>query len=125
MAKRDFYEVLEISKSASLDEVKKAYRKKAIQFHPDKNPNNKEAEDRFKEATEAYSVLSDAEDKVRYDRFGHAAFTNGAGSGGAQGVTSQDLKIFLVIYLDLSLVVRQVEIIGVAVAKPVPICAMI
>lgn len=85
MAKRDFYEVLEISKSASVDEVKKAYRKKAIQFHPDKNPNNKEAEDRFKEATEAYSVLSDAEDKVRYDRFGHAAFTNGAGSGGAQG----------------------------------------
>lgn len=84
MAKRDYYEVLEVSKSASLDEIKKAYRKKAVQFHPDKNPGNAEAEDKFKEATEAYSVLSDAESRARYDRFGHAAFANGGGAGGFQ-----------------------------------------
>lgn len=84
MSKRDFYEVLEVSKSASLDDIKKAYRKKAVQFHPDKNPGNKEAEEKFKEATEAYSVLSDAENRARYDRFGHAAFTQGGGAGGFQ-----------------------------------------
>lgn len=84
MSKRDFYEVLEVSKSASLDDIKKAYRKKAVQFHPDKNPGNKEAEERFKEATEAYSILSDAENRARYDRFGHAAFAQGAGAGGFQ-----------------------------------------
>jgi molecular chaperone DnaJ len=84
VSKRDFYEVLEVSKSASLDDIKKAYRKKAVQFHPDKNPGNKEAEEKFKEATEAYSVLSDAENRARYDRFGHAAFTQGGGAGGFQ-----------------------------------------
>jgi len=84
VSKRDFYEVLEVSKSASLDDIKKAYRKKAVQFHPDKNPGNKEAEERFKEATEAYSILSDAENRARYDRFGHAAFAQGAGAGGFQ-----------------------------------------
>lgn len=84
MAKRDYYEVLEVSKSASLDDIKKAYRKKAVQFHPDKNPGNKEAEEKFKEATEAYSVLSDAENRARYDRFGHAAFAQGGGGGGFQ-----------------------------------------
>jgi molecular chaperone DnaJ len=85
VSKRDYYEVLGVSKGASLDDVKKAYRKKAVQFHPDKNPGNKEAEDKFKEATEAYSVLSDAENRARYDRFGHAAFQQGGGSGGFQG----------------------------------------
>ena len=85
MAKRDYYEVLEVSKGSSLDEVKKAYRKKAVQFHPDKNPGNKEAEEKFKEATEAYSVLSDAENRAKYDRFGHAAFSQGGGTGGFQG----------------------------------------
>ena len=84
MAKRDYYEVLEVSKGGSLDDIKKAYRKKAVQFHPDKNPGNKEAEDKFKEATEAYSVLSDAENRAKYDRFGHAAFTQGGGMGGFQ-----------------------------------------
>lgn len=85
MSKRDFYEVLGVSKDASVDDIKKAYRKKAVQFHPDKNPGDKEAEEKFKEATEAYSVLSDAENRARYDRFGHAAFTQGGGAGGFQG----------------------------------------
>jgi len=83
VSKRDYYEVLGVSKAASLEDVKKAYRKKAVQFHPDKNPGNKEAEDKFKEATEAYSVLSDAENRAKYDRFGHAAFSQGG--GGFQG----------------------------------------
>ena len=84
MAKKDYYEVLGVDKSASADEIKKAYRKLAIQYHPDKNPGNKEAEEKFKEAAEAYSVLSDADKKARYDQFGHAG-VEGAGpdfSGG-------------------------------------------
>lgn len=84
-ARRDCYETLEVSRSASIDEVKKAYRKKALQFHPDKNPGNKEAEEKFKEATEAYAILSDAEKRGRYDQFGWAAFTQGGGAGGFEG----------------------------------------
>jgi molecular chaperone DnaJ len=85
MAKRDYYEVLEVSKSASADEIKKAYRKKAIQYHPDKNPGDKSAEEKFKEAAEAYEVLSDAEKKARYDRFGHAGVGGAASGGGGYG----------------------------------------
>ena len=70
--KRDYYEVLGVGRDATLDEIKKAYRKKAIQYHPDKNPGNKEAEEKFKEAAEAYSVLSDPDKRAKYDRFGHA-----------------------------------------------------
>ena len=84
MAKRDYYEVLGVDKSASADDIKKAYRKMAIKSHPDKNPGDKEAEEKFKEAAEAYSVLSDADKKARYDQFGHAG-VEGAGpdfSGG-------------------------------------------
>ena len=84
MAKKDYYEVLGVDKSASADEIKKAYRKLAIKYHPDKNPGDKEAEEKFKEAAEAYSVLSDADKKARYDQFGHAG-VEGAGpdfSGG-------------------------------------------
>lgn len=81
MAKRDFYEILGVSKSATAEEIKKAYRKMALQFHPDKNPGNKEAEDKFKEAAEAYEVLSDQQKKAKYDQFGHAG-VSGAGGGG-------------------------------------------
>ena len=84
MAKRDYYEVLGVGKNASADEIKKAYRKLAVKYHPDKNPGNKEAEEKFKEAAEAYSVLSDADKKAKYDQFGHAG-VEGAGpdfSGG-------------------------------------------
>ncbi|MBI1926509.1 molecular chaperone DnaJ [Candidatus Poribacteria bacterium] len=82
MAKRDYYEVLNVSRNANADEIKKAYRKLAIQYHPDKNPDNKEAEEKFKEATEAYEVLRDAEKRSRYDRFGHAGVEGTVGSGG-------------------------------------------
>jgi molecular chaperone DnaJ len=92
MAKRDFYEVLEVSKTASKEEIKKAYRKKAIQYHPDKNPGDKAAEEKFKEAAEAYEVLSDDNKKARYDQFGHAGM--GSQSGGAYsdgGMTMDDI----------------------------------
>ena len=84
MAKRDYYEVLGVDKSASADEIKKAYRKLAVKYHPDKNPGDKDAEEKFKEAAEAYSILSDADKKAKYDQFGHAG-VDGAGpdfSGG-------------------------------------------
>ncbi|MDD2328050.1 MAG: molecular chaperone DnaJ [bacterium] len=88
-AKRDYYEILEIPKSASAEEIKKAYRKKAIQYHPDKNPGDKEAEEKFKEAAEAYEVLSDQNKRARYDQFGHAGM-GGAASGGFGGGMSMD-----------------------------------
>ena len=78
MAKRDYYEVLGVDKSASADEIKKAYRKLAVKYHPDKNPGDKEAEEKFKEAAEAYSILSDADKKARYDQFGHAGVDGAA-----------------------------------------------
>jgi molecular chaperone DnaJ len=90
MAKRDYYEVLGVSKSANADEIKKAYRKLAIQFHPDKNPDNPEAEDKFKEAAEAYEVLSNPDKKARYDQFGHQGLGgNGGFSGG--GMNMEDI----------------------------------
>ena len=82
MSKRDYYEVLGIQKGASDDEIKKAFRKLAIKYHPDKNPGDKEAEEKFKEVNEAYSVLSDKTKRQRYDQFGHAG-VGGAGAGGA------------------------------------------
>ena len=84
MSKRDYYEVLGVSKNASDDEIKKAYRKLAIKYHPDKNPGNKEAEEKFKEISEAHEVLSDKQKRARYDQFGHAGVNGGAG-GGAYG----------------------------------------
>ncbi len=89
--KRDYYEVLGVSKSASADEIKKAYRKKAIKYHPDKNPNDKQAEEKFKEAAEAFEVLSNAEKRERYDRFGHAGMGGAGGFGGGAGMSMDDI----------------------------------
>ena len=83
MSKRDYYEVLGVSKSAEDKEIKKAYRKLAIKYHPDKNPNDSVAEEKFKEAAEAYEVLSDAQKKARYDQFGHAGMGGAAASNPA------------------------------------------
>lgn len=85
MAKRDYYEVLGVDKSASANDIKKAYRRKAMEYHPDKNPGNKEAEEKFKEAAEAYSVLSDPDKKARYDQYGHAGMEGAGGFGGFEG----------------------------------------
>ena len=85
MEKRDYYEVLEVTKTSTVEEIKKAYRKKAIQYHPDKNPGDKTAEDKFKEAAEAYGVLSDPDKRARYDQFGHAGVGGAAGNGGPFG----------------------------------------
>lgn len=81
--KRDYYEILGVDKSASAEDLKKAYRKMAIKYHPDKNPDDPTAEEKFKEAAEAYDVLNDAQKKARYDQFGHAGMTGAAGGGGA------------------------------------------
>ena len=89
MEKRDYYEVLGVSKSADATEIKKAYRKLALKYHPDKNPGDKEAEEKFKEAAEAYDVLSNEEKRRRYDQFGHAG-VGGAGQGGFGGGMSMD-----------------------------------
>lgn len=93
MAKRDYYEVLGVDKSASADEIKKAYRKKAIQYHPDRNPGDKEAEEKFKEAAEAYEVLSNPDKRARYDQFGHAGVDGGAGAGGFGGFGGQGMSM--------------------------------
>jgi len=91
MSKRDYYEILGVSKSASADEIKKAYRKVAMQFHPDRNPGDKSAEDKFKEAAEAYEVLSDVDKKAKYDRYGHQAFAPGGGGGGFHSSNMEDI----------------------------------
>ena len=98
MAKRDYYEILGVSQSASKDEIKKAYRKTAIKYHPDRNPDDPDAEEKFKEAAEAYEVLSDEDKRARYDRFGHQGVKGGAGGGGAhmdmEDIFSQFSDIF-------------------------------
>lgn len=93
MAKRDYYEVLGVSKGADKNEIKKAYRKLAIKYHPDKNPDDKAAEEKFKEAAEAYEILSDPDKRARYDRFGHAGVdqSGGHGFGGTGGMTVEDI----------------------------------
>ncbi len=98
MAKRDYYDILGVNKSASKDEIKKAYRTTAFKYHPDKNPGDKVAEEKFKEASEAYSVLSDDKKKTNYDQFGHAAFESGGGGG--QGFGGFDASSFSDIFDD-------------------------
>ncbi len=91
MSKRDYYEILGVSKSASEGEIKKAYRKLAIKYHPDKNPDNTEAEEKFKEAAEAYEILSDSQKRAQYDRFGHAGVGGQGGFGGGGGMNMDDI----------------------------------
>ncbi|MBK6265440.1 molecular chaperone DnaJ [Marivirga sp. S37H4] len=91
MAKRDYYDILGVSKSATSEEIKKAYRKVAIKYHPDKNPDNPKAEDQFKEAAEAYEVLGNAEKRQRYDQFGHDGVKGGAGGFGGGGMNMDDI----------------------------------
>lgn len=91
MAKRDFYEILGVDKGADASTIKKAYRKLALKYHPDKNPGDKAAEDKFKEAAEAYEILSNADKKARYDRFGHSGVQDGGGFGGAGGMNVEDI----------------------------------
>ncbi len=93
-AKRDYYEVLGVSKDIAAEDLKKAYRKLAVQYHPDKNPGDKTAEDKFKEVGEAYDILSDADKRAAYDRYGHAAFTGGMGGAGGGGGFHDPFDIF-------------------------------
>src|SRR3954468_3177199 len=95
MSKRDYYEILGVAKTASDEDIKKAYRKLAIKFHPDKNPDDKVAEEKFKEAAEAYEVLSNSEKRQRYDQFGHAGVGSSAAGGnggyGSSGMNMDDI----------------------------------
>jgi len=92
MSKRDYYEILGVQKNASADEIKKSYRKVAMQYHPDRNPGDKAAEEKFKEAAEAYEILSDADKKAQYDRYGHAGVSsNGRGGFGGGGMNMEDI----------------------------------
>ena len=121
--KRDYYEILGVNKTATADELKKAYRKVAMQFHPDRNPGDKAAEEKFKEAAEAYEVLSDADKRAKYDRFGHQAFAPGQGGLAAAmqviwKISSASLEIFsATIFSAISLVaVAAAEVVAVVVA---------
>ena len=109
MAKRDFYDVLGVSKNASPEELKSAYRKLAVKHHPDKNPDNKASEDKFKEAGEAYGILSDQEKKQNYDNFGHAAFEGGGGGDKVVVLVELIFQIYLKIFSEILVVVEDPE----------------
>ena len=91
MSKRDYYEVLGVQKGASEAEIKKSYRKMALKYHPDKNPDDKAAEDKFKEAAEAYEILRDTDKRSRYDQYGHAGFEGAGGGGGGFSMNMEDI----------------------------------
>ncbi|HBW47924.1 TPA: molecular chaperone DnaJ, partial [bacterium] len=91
MMPRDYYEILGVNKDASIDEIKKEYRRLAMRYHPDKNPGNKEAEEKFKEISTAYAILSDPEKRAQYDRFGHSAFEQRSAGGAYTQVDPFDL----------------------------------
>src|SRR5579872_2763698 len=91
MAKRDYYEILGISKTASTEEIKKSYRKVAMQYHPDRNPGDKSAEEKFKEAAEAYEILSDQDKRAQYDRYGHAGVSSNGRGGHPGGMNMEDI----------------------------------
>jgi DnaJ-class molecular chaperone len=114
MAKRDYYDVLGVNKNASPEDIKSAYRKLAVKYHPDKNPGDKAAEDKFKEASEAYGILSDKSKKENYDNFGHAAFENGGGGKevlvGLEDLEDQIFQTYLKIFLEI-LEVEEEEIV--------------
>ena len=101
-AKRDYYEVLGVNKNATPDELKKAYRKLALQYHPDRNPGDKEAEEKFKEAAEAYDVLSNPDKKARYDQYGHAGVDGAYGQGGMDMNEPHDVCCGALIYASRS-----------------------
>lgn len=114
--KRDYYEVLGVSKTASDSEIKSAYRKLAKKYHPDMNPGDKEAEAKFKEASEAYAILSDADKRRQYDQFGHAAFDGGAGGGAGDSIlTDLTWEISLEIFLEISLVAAEEAVVPIMV----------
>ncbi|GIT72543.1 MAG: hypothetical protein Ct9H300mP28_23570 [Pseudomonadota bacterium] len=123
MAKRDYYEVLGVSRNASEDELKKAYRKVAMKHHPDRNPGDKKAEEKFKEASEAFEVLGDREKRARYDQFGHAAEGLGSGMGGFGGAGAGGFGMFLEIFSVNSsgvlVLVRPVVVKGVLISSTI------
>lgn len=118
MEKRDYYEVLGVSKSADATEIKKAYRKLALKYLPDKNPGDNEAEEKFKEAAEAYDVLSNEEKRRRYDQFGHAG-VGGAGQGGfGGGMSMDDIFSQFGVFSEVSVALVVSEVLVVAVVPP-------
>ena len=131
MAKKDYYEILGVSKDATDDEIKKAYRKLALKYHPDRNPDDPSAEEKFKELGEAYEVLSDADKRAAYDRFGHAAFEQGGPAAVMPGEGSRIRWIFSPRCFPEWAVLRICSEAPAAAARkgpprdPVPICAMI
>ena len=108
--KRDYYEVLGVDKNADDAAIKKAYRVLAKKYHPDMNPGDKEAEQKFKEASEAYAVLSDPEKRRQYDQYGHAAFDGGAGGAGGFDFNGADLETFSEIFSEISLAAAEAEV---------------